>query len=1566
MESLKKQAAKLLGEQKKYRRWIAVFLCLAIVVTTGTVAALKMNGQALSRKEKVLACAEEVHGHTAECYETDQMTGEQKLVCGYADYVVHTHNEECWGKGGELACTLPEIEAHTHEENCFREEQMLICGQEESQGHVHTEECRTLVCAQEESAGHVHTDECRTLVCGQEESAGHIHEDSCRTLSQGALVCTNVEEGHQHTDECYESVETITCGKEEGESSHTHTEACWNPQGCGLKEGSQAHAHTETCWNPEGCGLKEGEDGHTHTTECYEIRKTAACGKLELHTHVKTGENSCFDEEGKTVCGIPELKEHIHGEDCFLIVEEETDGTEQSSTEEEAAEDTEADAAEASESQEDISEEETSEAESSKEDESEADSSEEGESEADSSEEDESEADMEGSESTPVAGEDGKEYTLTAQGEDYTVTVTYGAAAKIPEGAELNVREILEGTEEYEDYYQQMLAAVKEESSADSEDEGEVEVSFARFFDITFMVNGEKIEPEAPVDIRVSYQDAIVFGEDETPSAVHFKRDGETEVLDADIADAGEGSDFTFTQDSFSVTSNVVISRAPKKKQQSLTKSIGNVTVTVSYEGGQSSDWFENKDSLQIEEITDSGQSGNNSYRKYLNNSQGAIKAKHEDELEVASARVFSIAVLDAAGNQKATNGNVKVEFSYHNSVKAEKAGSKALLLDKGESAEIISSEAVSAGEEITGFSATRSLAAAPNVFTAMVTNAAASDDIPNTGGDRNDTTSVHKDVSSYLQTEGKNEWQIVEGGYKGNNPGNKTLSANGDVRVQKNVIPTDTENEFLVYLSVDVKDVYEKFLDLATYSATSSSNNEAHGTVGTIVNNPTGNQAVKIGPKGQYTHGTFKLTLIDTKGHRIEKEYSFDSANNITMYIELADGRWLILATGITKNGDRGHTITLTEDQENLLEQTIAKVVTLGTVNDPMGPNIECLGIEGGDYRVEGTTWTPSEITWVPVAKANAQEDDQTVDGNGSIWRLNVAELVYRVRLKVENPGFSSCAECLSAGGTCGADSHKNAVNGGAVLMYDDGERVPFPDPYVRGLLYDYELIKKAQNSDGTESNLEGAVFAIEGTDKTATSDSQGKVLFTDMPWGTYKIREVSAPDGYEVSDESVSTVLCYTTNKEILESDAQNKLPQNMIPSGEKKIVYNKEKVRIIVEKIWEDNEDSGKSRPEEVAFTISYKIRNGSADESGDAVTVEATLTQETGWKKEITLPGGAFEIECLENNVPENYVKVVPSGEVAIAGDAVVSKDTDSQGNFVDKYTITNRLQRSVKLVKTAETDDSFLEGAQFELFRKTQDSFEDEDKSKAVWSLVSGNDGLIFEGPLETGSYWLRETVAPEGYVCPKEPYVLVVESGQVTLSGNGMTGVTVQIPADGTAAEIRIANKPARKTVEILKREAATEGRYLNNAKFAVYKVESEGAVDYDSLTPAFLWESKNVDGKDGVICDQNTGDPVTQLDLGVWHVVETDPPAGYAKLANSVIITVTTEGVNTSSADAVCTLQDDGAYVIEIANTKGTPLPETGGPGTIMYTLGGFAVIAASLMYGLSMRRKKRKGGMQ
>lgn len=271
--SVFKQAVKLLREQKKYRRWLTTFLCLAVLVTLGTVAALKMNGQALNHKKQVLNCQLEIHEHTDSCYDGE------KLVCGYADYVVHTHNDDCYGADGELVCQLPEVEAHEHTEDCYEEEKVLICGLEESETevHEHTEDC--------------YIKERGELICGEEEGGG-AEVDSSSDESESSEDSDGGEEA------------------EDGESEEPEARS----------EESSGHEHTDDCyeWNDVlACEAGSGEEGHIHTNECYETRTVLTCGKTELHTH----DESCYDENGNLTCGLLEVKEHIHGEECFETVD---------------------------------------------------------------------------------------------------------------------------------------------------------------------------------------------------------------------------------------------------------------------------------------------------------------------------------------------------------------------------------------------------------------------------------------------------------------------------------------------------------------------------------------------------------------------------------------------------------------------------------------------------------------------------------------------------------------------------------------------------------------------------------------------------------------------------------------------------------------------------------------------------------------------------------------------------------------------------------------------------------------------------------------------------------------------------------------------------------------------------------------------------------------------------------------------------------------------------------------------------------------------------------------------
>ena len=329
MESLRKQAARILREKKKYKLWLTAFLCMAVLVTAGTVAALTMNGQALNRKEKLLICGLDVHGHTEQCRDS-----EGELVCGQADYVIHIHNDDCYGEDGALVCALPERKPHVHDAACLEEQKTLTCTLEETQGHQHDEACYTkvqgeLTCSQD-GAGHQHGPECYTKVQGEPicgtDGTGHQHGPACYAKVQGELTCASTEEGHEHNEGCYAWSEELTCGL--AEEVHEHTDECyaWSEElTCGLAE--EAHEHTDDCyaWSEElNCEIPEGEDAHAHTEDCYTIEENYICGELELHAH----EEDCYDEEGNLICEEIELLEHVHADDCFEIIEPDASGEE--------------------------------------------------------------------------------------------------------------------------------------------------------------------------------------------------------------------------------------------------------------------------------------------------------------------------------------------------------------------------------------------------------------------------------------------------------------------------------------------------------------------------------------------------------------------------------------------------------------------------------------------------------------------------------------------------------------------------------------------------------------------------------------------------------------------------------------------------------------------------------------------------------------------------------------------------------------------------------------------------------------------------------------------------------------------------------------------------------------------------------------------------------------------------------------------------------------------------------------------------------------------------------------
>ncbi len=272
---------------RRLRKWswiVGIFVC-AVVLCTTYILILPANtlewdcgmvehihsemcySQVASKTVHVIDCDINTHIHTEDCNE----------VCGYADFVVHEHNELCYD-GDVCICTLPVVlehrhtddcyrYIHTHDDGCFEDYRGgLTCDQEEGQGHIHGDECYVhemkLVCEEESTE--------KELFCGEDEIVLHIHEGNCFDSISGDLICKNTEiRSHVHNESCVcvsqETMDTqeLTCDMSEGEN-HIHSALCYGTWV--LECAETVHTHTDECrkMNKETEATESSEGGSTY------------------------------------------------------------------------------------------------------------------------------------------------------------------------------------------------------------------------------------------------------------------------------------------------------------------------------------------------------------------------------------------------------------------------------------------------------------------------------------------------------------------------------------------------------------------------------------------------------------------------------------------------------------------------------------------------------------------------------------------------------------------------------------------------------------------------------------------------------------------------------------------------------------------------------------------------------------------------------------------------------------------------------------------------------------------------------------------------------------------------------------------------------------------------------------------------------------------------------------------------------------------------------------------------------------------------------------------------------
>lgn len=428
---------------------------------------------------------------------------EQVLTCPVSGVVAHTHNESCYDKDGNLVCTLPERELHVHDDSCYTETRTLICGQEESDEHQHTDACYNIL---------------RDLTCGKEEvTEEHVHGPGCFTT-------VTVQNEETPIDAQSNTTETGTPAQDAVDAPVQAAVAmpAQRFEDQILDEDGKLWVHVSVVAPegafPEGTTMKiaplDAETVRTKVEDAIKKDDIRVTGAKQM----KAVDITFFDKDGNEIepaidVEVKLTSDTVRDIEKPVLVHVDKD---------------EAKDAEVLKKVEVVNQ-----------------------NEEDKTKGKEDTLKFESNEFSPyviVEPTTISANVITASGEKYAITVSYGEDAGIPSDAKLVAKEIVEGEEGYDAYASETAQAV------DTDVEN---FEHLRVFDISIVdAGGDVLEPTGRVEVKIEYVNEGIEEAQEL-KVVHLADEG-TQVIDPTTAGSDGTTDvLTFTTNSFSIYSVV-------------------------------------------------------------------------------------------------------------------------------------------------------------------------------------------------------------------------------------------------------------------------------------------------------------------------------------------------------------------------------------------------------------------------------------------------------------------------------------------------------------------------------------------------------------------------------------------------------------------------------------------------------------------------------------------------------------------------------------------------------------------------------------------------------------------------------------------------------------------------------------------------------------------------------------------------------------------------------------------------------------------------------------------------
>lgn len=382
------------------------------------------------------------------------------------------------------------------------------------------------------------------------------------------------------------------------------------------------------------------------------------------------------------------------------------------------------------------------------------------------------------------------------------------------------------------------------------------------------------------------------------------------------------------------------------------------------------------------------------------------------------------------------------------------------------------------------------------------------------------------------------------------------------------------------------------------------------------------------------------------------------------------------------------------------------------------------------------------------------------------------------------------------------------------------------------------------------TTRDEDGSVKTAEYVTTTPVTDSSGRTSVKDLPYGDYYYIEKENPNINYVTDGDKHE---FTVNDNAVNAtyDLDN---------------YRKT-VNLKIRKLSENHVVDG----------IPFKIFGTTV--FGERIRIIQRTTANGGFIDISDLPIGNYtimeDIDSDKNGILGPYV--IPGIQTITADQMREACDSGTTLTF----SFTNNLKRGTLKVEKYDADSSNKVGipnVKFELYQKINPDYESEytgvreisvdgdDTVKVVYygEYITDENGFFTVKDLPYGTYYCRETSAPEGYVYNSEKYYEL--PFEISNAGDVMT-LEKNIPNKQIVGQVKI-----KKTDE--------NGNALQGAKFKLVYADGTNAVDINGKTVAE--QTTNADGVctfdnipygiyvDGVYTKQS------------YYAVETEAPYGY------------------------------------------------------------------------------------